>query len=202
MLTETPGEVTQLLRKWRGGDQQALNELIPLVYGELQRLAGQCLRGERPGHTMQTNTLVHEAYLQLIGAQQIEWHDRSHFFAIATRLMRRVLVGAARERHCQKRGGEFTRIAFDQAPLVSPAADAELLALNEALEHLEEFAPRKCRVVELRYFGGLSIEETAAALDIAEATVRSDWRAAKLWLLRELTRAEGGNDGSATPATD
>lgn len=182
----TSHDVTQLLLKWTQGDEAALEQLMPLVYEELRRMARQYLRRERAGHTMQTTTLVHEAYLRLIDAGRVRWQDRAHFFAIAARLMRRVLVDDARKRSFQKRGPELTRISLDQAMVLAPQRDAEVIALDEALQRLTRFAPRKCQVVELRFFGGLSIEETAAALDISTDTVKREWRTAKLWLLHEL----------------
>ncbi|MGE0126504.1 MAG: sigma-70 family RNA polymerase sigma factor [Blastocatellales bacterium] len=205
MSTQSPGEVTQLLLKWSGGDEQALDRLFQMVYAELQQLARQCLRRERDGHAVQTGTLVHEACLRLIGDDRpanIEWSDRKHFFGIAARLMRRVLVEEARRRGYGKRGADFTRVSFDEALLVSEQRDVELIALDEALERLEEFAPRKCRVVELRYFGGLTIEETAEAMGVTEDMVKRDWRTAKLWLLSELNGAGKSDDGQRTQETD
>lgn len=195
-------DVTHLLLEWRNGDEAALGRLMPLVYDELRRLARRCLRGERPGHTMQTTALVHEAYLRLIDANQVPWHDRGHFFAIAGQLMRRVLVDEARRRQFQKRGGNFTRILLDEVMILSPERDAELLALDEALERLGRFAPRKCRVVELRFFAGLSIKEAADALDLSTDIVKREWRTAKLWLLHELGGAEEGGNGSAAMGPD
>jgi RNA polymerase sigma factor (TIGR02999 family) len=191
----TSHEVTQLLLKWTQGDEAALEQLIPLVYEELRRMARQYLRRERAGHTMQTTTLVHEAYLRLIDAGQVRWQDRAHFFAIAARLMRRVLVDDARKRSFLKRGPELVRISLDQAMVVEPQRDLEVIALDEALQRLTHFAPRKGQVVELRFFGGLSIEETAAALEISTDTVKREWRTAKLWLLHELS-----NESQATSA--
>lgn len=182
-----PQDVTKLLLEWRNGDESALERLIPLVYEELRRLARRCLRHEPAGQTMQTNTLVHEAYLRLVDARRIAWHDRAHFFAVAARLMRRVLVDEARKRHFQKRGGNLTRFSLDEAMTVSASRDAELMAVDEALERLSQFSPRKCQVVELRFFSGLSIKETAAALDVSTDTVKREWRTAKLWLLHEMT---------------
>lgn len=192
MSEQSPGEVTRLLRMWSGGDEQALDQLIPLVYAELQRLARQCLRRERGDNTVHTGTLVQEACLRLIGAGRVDWNDSRHFFAIAARVMRRVLVEEARRRGSKKRGADFTRVSFDQALLVSDQRDMELIALDDALEWLEEFAPRKCRVVELRYFGGLTIEETAEAMGATGDMVKRDWRTAKLWLLRELSNGKAG----------
>lgn len=185
--TKSPHDVTQLLLKWTQGDEAALEQLMPLVYGELRRMARQCLRRERAGHTMQTTTLVHEAYLRLIDADRVAWQDRAHFFAIAARLMRRVLVDDARKRNYQKRGAGLTRISLDEAMVLAPERNAEVIALDEALDRLTQFAPRKCHVVELRFFAGLSIEETAAALRVSTDTVKREWRTAKLWLLHELT---------------
>ena len=149
-------------------------------------MARNYLRRERAGHTMQTTTLVHEAYLRLIDAGRVRWQDRAHFFAIAAQLMRRVLVDDARKRNFKKRGPEFTRISLDEAMVWAPERDAEIIALDEALQRLTEFAPRKCQVVELRFFGGLSVAETAAALNISTDAVKREWRTAKLWLLHAL----------------
>lgn len=198
MNVQAPEDVTQLLLEWRDGDASALDQLMPLVYDELRRLARRCLRGERAGHTMQTTTLVHEAYLRLIDARRVAWHDRAHFFAIAAQLMRRVLVDEARRRHFQKRGGKLTRISLCEEMLVSPERAAELVALDEALDRLAAFAPRKSRVIELRFFGGLSIQQTAAALNVSTDIVKREWRTAKLWLLRELGSAERASDESCT----
>jgi RNA polymerase sigma factor (TIGR02999 family) len=198
MNIQAPEEVTQLLLDWRDGDASALEQLLPLVYDELRRLARQCLRRERAGHTMQTTTLVHEAYLRLIDARRVAWHDRAHFFAIAAQLMRRVLVDEARRRHFQKRGGKLIRLSLTEAMPISPERDAELVALDEALDRLAALAPRKCRVVELRFFGGLSIEQTAAALNVSTDIVKREWRTAKLWLLHELSSAERASDGPCT----
>jgi RNA polymerase sigma factor (TIGR02999 family) len=184
---KSPEDVTALLLKWRQGDETALDQLLPLVYEELRRMARQYLRRERTGHTMQTTTLVHEAYLRLVDADRVPWQDRAHFFAIAARLMRRVLVDDARKRNYQKRGAGLTRISLDDAMVLAPEHQAEVIALDEALERLAQFAPRKCQVVELRFFAGLSNEETAAALGISTDTVKREWRTAKLWLLHELT---------------
>ena len=151
---------------------------------------------------MQTTTLVHEAYLRLIDASRVPWQDRAHFFAIAAQLMRRVLVDEARKRQFQKRGGNFTRILLDEAMIVSPERDAELLALDQALDKLARFAPRKCQVVELRFFAGLSIREAAEALDISTDIVKREWRTAKLWLLHELGGAEEDSNGSAAMGPD
>ena len=181
------GDITQLLLQWRGGDESALDRLMPLVYEELRRLARHCMRRERAGHTLQTTALVNEAYLRMVKSSQVEWHDRAHFFAIAAQLMRRVLVDEARKRHYQKRGGEFTRIELDETVLAADQREFDLLALDEALDRLAEFAPRKCRVVEMRFFGGLSINETGTVLGVSTDIVKREWRTAKLWLLHELS---------------
>jgi RNA polymerase sigma-70 factor, ECF subfamily len=198
----THGEVTELLRQWQGGDRQALERLLPIVYGELQRLARHYLHREYRGPAIQTGTLVQEACLRLLGADRVQWNGSRHFFAVAAKLMRRVLVDEARRRGYRKRGAEFTRVTLDDGLLVSAQADAELIALHEALERLEEVWPRKCRVVELRYFAGLTIEETAEALEISADIVKREWRTAKLWLLRELGGAEAASHESATQAAD
>jgi RNA polymerase sigma factor (TIGR02999 family) len=202
MSIGAPQDVTLLLLEWRSGDASALDRLIPLVYDELRRLARQCLRREHAGHTMQTTTLVHEAYLRLIDASKIPWHDRAHFFAIAAKLMRRVLVDDARKRRVRKRGGESTRISLDEAMVVSRERDAELMALDEALDGLARFSPRKCQVVELRFFAGLNIDETAAALGVSSDIVKREWRTAKLWLKRSLSSGEDDGDGSDTMGPD
>lgn len=188
--------VTELLHKWHDGDGQALDELIGLVYAELQHLAWQCLRGERAGHSVHTGTLVHEAYLKLAGCHRLEWNDRGHFFAIAGRVMRRVLVEEARRRNSLKRGEGGTALLLDEGMIVSHERDAELIALDEALERLARRFKRKAQVIELRYFVGLTIEETAEALGVKADTVKREWRTGKLWLQRELGGAEAGNGSS------
>lgn len=183
------GNITQLLLQWRRGDQSALDELMPLVYEELRRLARQCMRGEHAGHTLQTTALVNEAYLRLVNSSRVQWQDRAHFFAIASQLMRRVLVDEARKRNNLKRGGEYTRVTIDQVELSSQPRDLDLLALDRALDGLAQFAPRKSKVVELRFFGGLSIEETALVMGISADIVKREWRTAKLWLFQELSES-------------
>ncbi len=183
-------KVTQLLHDWRNGDQQAMDRLLPLVYEELRRLAGHYLRGERQGHTLQTSALVHEAYLMLVAQDNIDWQNRSHFFGVAAQAMRRVLVDYARSRNYHKRGGKAQHVALDEAANLAEERAAEVVALDEALQSLAQIDPRKSRVVELRYFGGLSVEETAEVLDIAPVTVMRDWSTAKAWLLREMSRDE------------
>jgi RNA polymerase sigma factor (TIGR02999 family) len=182
----SPHEVTRLLLAWSDGDQTALNQLIPLVYGELRRLAKNHLRRERAGQSLQTTALIHEAYLRLIDASQVRLENRRHFFAAASRLMRQALTDLARERHSRKRGGAAVQISLDDAMVISRQRDVELLALDEALTALAEFDARKCQVVELRFFGGFSVEETAEALNVSVETVHRDWRLAKAWLVRSL----------------
>jgi RNA polymerase sigma factor (TIGR02999 family) len=178
--------VTQLLRAWTGGSDQALEALLPLVEGELRRLARGYLAGERKDHTLQTTALVNEAFVRLVDARSIPWQGRAHFLGIAARLMRRVLVDHARTRGYRKRGGDLQRVSLDEAMVVSRDLDVNLLALDRALDRLAEADPRKVRVIEMRFFGGLTVEETAEALQVSTDTVKRDWRLAKLWLLRDL----------------
>jgi RNA polymerase sigma-70 factor (ECF subfamily) len=188
-MADTPDpDVTALLASWTEGDEDALNRLLPLVEQELRRLARQQMRSERPGHLLQATALVNEAYLRLVDIEHMRWQNRAHFFAVAARLMRRILVDAARSRQYRKRGGGARHVAFDEALIVSPEAPEQLVALDDALEALAAVAARKSRVVELRYFGGLSVEETAEVLKITPETVMRDWKFAKTWLLRELSR--------------
>ncbi len=187
MSTPASHEVTHLLRAWSEGDQAALERLIPLVHAELHLLAKRYMRHEHAGHTLQTTALIHEAYLRLIDARQVRWENRAHFFAISARLMRQVLVDFARQRGYQKRGGASRRVSLDEALVVSQVRDEDLVALDEALSALAEIDERKSRVVELRFFGGLTEEETAEALKVSPKTVRRDWRLAKSWLRRWLS---------------
>jgi RNA polymerase sigma factor (TIGR02999 family) len=180
--------VTRLLLAWGGGDQTAFEQLIPIVHDELRRLARGQMRNERPGHTLQPTALVHEAYLRLVDVRNIPWKDRSHFFAIAARSMRQILVEFARSRQFQKRGGGAEILTLDPE-LAGLERGKDLVALDDALQHLATFDPRKAQIVELRFFGGLNIDETADALDVSPKTVARDWKLAKVWLLRELTRA-------------
>jgi len=186
MSTAASSEVTQLLLAWNNGDHSAFDRLIPLVHSELHRLARRYMRDERAGHVLQTTALVNEAYLRLIDARRAGWQDRAHFFGIAARLMRRILVDFARERNYQKRSGGTCRVALEEAVAVSSKAYAEVVALDEALAALAEVDQRKSRVVEMRFFGGLTEREIAAALAVSPETVRRDWRLAKSWLLRWL----------------
>jgi RNA polymerase sigma factor (TIGR02999 family) len=181
--------VTDLLRAWSDGDDGALEQLMPLVEAELRRLARACMRQERRGHTLQATAVVNEAFIRLTGARQVRWQDRAHFLGISARLMRRVLVDHARARGYRKRGGGVQRVTLNDGLVASPEPALDVIALDRALEALAAFDMRKSRVIELRFFGGLSVEETAEVLHVSSDTVKRDWRLAKLWLLREL---EGG----------
>jgi RNA polymerase sigma-70 factor (ECF subfamily) len=178
--------VTQLLKAWSDGDDRALDALLPLVEGELRRLARGYMGRERRDHTLQTTALVNEAFVRLVDAREIRWHDRAHFLGITARLMRRVLVDHARARDYQKRGGGAASVPFTEGMAVTPPLDVDVVALDCALDALSAVDPRKGRVVEMRFFGGLSVEETAEALQVSTDTVKRDWRFAKLWLLHEL----------------
>ncbi len=181
--------VTQLLKEWSEGKAEVLDKLMPLVYEELRRQASRHLRKERPNHTLQTTALIHEAYLKLIDQKSVEWQNRSHFFAIASVAMRRILVDHARERHRAKRGGAAENLPLDDAlQISSEEKSVDLLALDDALNRLAVFDPRQAKVVELRYFSGLSIDETAEILGVSNATVRLDWNLAKAWLKQEITK--------------
>ena len=190
MAAIAPREITQLLLAWSNGDANALDKLAPLVYAELHRLAQHYMAGERVGHTLQATALVNEAYLRLVDSSRVQWQNRAHFFAISAQLMRRILVDFARSRGYHKRGGNARRISLDDAPPVTDERSADLVALDEAMNSLAAFDARKSRVVELRYFGGLSVEETAEVLNLSPETVMRDWRLAKVWLQRELSRTE------------
>jgi RNA polymerase sigma factor (TIGR02999 family) len=191
-LLADPDRITVLLRQWQAGDLPALERLIPLVHAELRHLARIHTRGEGPHCTLQPMALVNEVYLRLAALQAMSWRDRVHFFAVSSRLMRRVLVDAARARHAGKRGGRFVRVTFDEVRAANGRQEVapDVLALDEALTALAGIQTRKAKVVELRFFGGLSVEETAQVLDVSAETVARDWRTAKLWLRRELTRRE------------
>ncbi len=181
-------QITKLLHAWGEGDATALEQVLPLVYDELHRLASAYLRGERPGHTLQTTALINEAYVRLAAWKNVEWKNRAHFVGIAAQMMRRVLVDFARARHYAKRGGEVQQVALDESKLAAPSREAELLALDDALNTLAEMDARKCLLVELRYFGGLSVEETADVMQLSSRTVLREWQAARAWLYRELKR--------------
>ena len=189
MPKSSPKEITQLLLAWSHGEQAALDQLIPLVHDELRRIAKRYMRREQPGQTMQTTALVDEAYLRLIDSSRVHWQNRAHFFAIAAQLMRRILVDFARSRHNLKRGGRAEQVSLDEALVISPERGADIVALDDALKALASLDARQSQVVELRFFGGLSINETAEALKVSEGTVRRDWSLAKAWLHRELSRA-------------
>jgi RNA polymerase sigma factor (TIGR02999 family) len=187
MTTDSPKEVSQLLLAWSDGDQAALDKLVPLVYEELHRLAHRYISRERAGNTLQTTALAHEAYLRLVDAQGVQWENRAHFFAVAAKTMRRILVDLARARRNLKRGGEIQQVSLDGVLLASPERGADMVALDEALVRLAALNPRQSQVVELRYFGGLTEEEVGEVIKISPRTVRSDWRRAKAWLYRELS---------------
>jgi len=180
--------ILQLLRAWGDGDRAALDQLTPLVYSELHSMAHRYMRRQRSGQTLQTSALVNEAYLRLMNVDGVHWKDRTHFFAVSAQLMRRILVDAARAHLADKRGGGFAHVYLDESRDASPQRSEDLIALDDALKALEEMDPRKARVVELRFFSGLSMEETAEALKISVPTAKRDWKLAKAWLTRELAR--------------
>jgi RNA polymerase sigma factor (TIGR02999 family) len=179
-------DVTRLLARWQEGDEAALEQLVPIVHEELRRLARRQMAGERPGHTLQPTALVNEAYLRLVNLKQIQWQNRAHFFAMGARLMRRILVDFARSRGYQKRGGGAKQVSFTQALEVAEDQPTDVVALDDALEALADVDERKSRVVELSFFGGLSVEETAEVLNVSRETIKRDWTFAKMWLLRHL----------------
>jgi RNA polymerase sigma factor (TIGR02999 family) len=179
-------ETTQLLRAWANGDQGALEQLTPRVYDELRRIAGHFMKDERSGRTIQTTALVHEAYLKLIDVTNVDWQHRAHFFAISAQIMRRILLDRARRRVAAKRGGATPRVTLDEVPDIGSGRARELIALDDALNALANVDPRKARVIELRFFAGLSVEETAEVLKVSSDTVNRDWRLARAWLLAEL----------------
>ena len=185
--TPPPARVTALLQAWSDGDQAALQDLLPLVEGELHRLARRYMRGERPGHTLQPTALVNEAYLRLVGVSRIRWQNRGHFLAVAARAMRHILVDLARARGYQKRGGGVAAVPLDGLDVAGATPGPDVVALHDALEALAQFDARKSQVVELRYFGGLTVEETAEVLGVSPETVMRDWKFAKAWLLRQLS---------------
>jgi len=186
-MTPAPHELTRLLQDWSSGDQSALEQLMPLVQDELRRLAHQHMRREGPGHILQTSALINEAYLRLVDQPQIQWQNRAHFFGIAARLMRRVLVGEARKRDASKRGGSFIQVPLDEANAVAQEEAANVVALDDALKMLQQIDARQSDIVELRFFGGLSIEETANVLKVSPGTVMRDWTFARAWLRNEMT---------------
>jgi RNA polymerase sigma-70 factor (ECF subfamily) len=181
-------ETTQLLRAWAQGDQAALKQLTPRVYDEMRRIAGHFMQNERQGRTLQTTALVHEAYLRLIDVTNVDWQHRAHFFAISATMMRHILLDRARNRGAHKRGGKLPRVNLEDIPDIGSARARELIALDDALNALAEIDPRRARVIELRFFGGLSVEETAEVLKVSPDTVMRDWRLARAWLLAEMSR--------------
>jgi RNA polymerase sigma factor (TIGR02999 family) len=187
-------EVTRLLKAWSGGDEEALEKLAPLVYRQLHKIARCYMAGERSGHTLQTTALVNEAYLRLVDCGKVNWQDRAHFFAVSAQLMRRILIDFARSRGYLKRGGAVAHISLDETPSLCNEPDVNLVALDDALKALSAVDERKSKVVELKFFGGLNVEETAEVLGISSDTVIRDWRLAKLWLLRELSRESANHE--------
>jgi len=193
-MSVSPVDVTRLLRAWSDGNEEALRTLTPLVYQQLHSAARRYMAGERPGHTLQTTALIHETYLRLVDVRQVKWQSRAHFFAICAQLMRRILIEFARARGSQKRRGDAPHVDLDEALIVSSEPDIDLVALDEALKRLEHVDERQSRVVELRFFGGLDVKETAEVLKVSVDTVMRDWKLAKVWLFRELCR--GTRDGA------
>lgn len=187
-MTSTPKEITQLLIAWNQGDQRARDELMPLIYNELRRLARGHLRRERANHTLQPTALVHEAFLRLIDQSKVNWQNRAHFFGAAARLMRQILINHAEARRATKRGGEAERISLNDVDHFAVEQDLDLIALDEALKNLERIDPPQSRIVELRYFSGLTIEEIAEVMGVSPATVKREWSTARAWLRRELSR--------------
>jgi RNA polymerase sigma factor (TIGR02999 family) len=181
-------EVTVLLQAWGRGDEEALGKLMPLVYDHLHAAARRYMRGERPGHTLQTTALIHETYVRLVDVRRMEWQNRAQFFAICAQLMRRILIDFARSRNYQKRGGMVPHVNFDEQLMLTSQPDSNLLAVDDALRRLALVDDRKSRVVELRFFGGLSVKETAEVLKVSTDTVMRDWKFAKVWLLRDLSK--------------
>ena len=179
-------EVTQLLIRLTDGDRAVLDELLPLIYGELRRVAAGYQRRESPGHTLQPKALINEAYLRLVDQQDVEWQDRGHFFAVATRVMRHILIDHARGRTRSKRGGGASHVPLDDMEALAPGRAAEIIALDEALQTLATLHPRKCQIVELRFFGGLTVEETAEVLGLSAITIKREWRSAKAWLHTQI----------------
>ena len=184
-------DITELLAAWGGGDQAAFERLVPLVYGELKRIARRHMNRESEGRVLQTTASVHEAYVKLVSQKGAKWQDRAHFYAVSSQQMRRILVDAARSRMRQKRGSGAVVVSLDDVPTLSMSRAAEFVALDDALTELARLDPRRSRVVEMRYFGGMSVEETALALNTSPDTIARDWKAAKAWLYLELNRAEG-----------
>jgi len=191
MAVPSSHQVTLMLQAWSEGDQTALEKLAPVVEGELRRLARHYLAQERPGHTLQTTALINEAWLRLIDWKQVRWQNRAHFFGVSARLMRYILVGFARARKLQKRGGTARRVSLEEAATVSADRSDDLLAVEDALQALAKYDARKCQIVELRFFGGLSVEEAAEVMKLAPITIMREWKKAKAWLYRELAAEKG-----------
>lgn len=194
MNTPPPNEITERLIAWGAGDKAALDQLLPTVYQELRRIAGNYLRRENPGHTLQPTALVHEAWLRLIDQTRVNWRNRAQFFGVAAQLMRRILVDHAKTKHREKRGGDAIKFSLDDVINLSQERAADLLALDDALDGLARIDGRKSRVVELRYFGGFSVEETAQILDVSPETVMRDWKMAKAWLYQQIRRETSDDD--------
>ena len=194
MAAASPQDLTQLLVAWSNGEKDALNQLIPLVYSELHRLAHRYMARENRGHPLQSTALVHEAYQRLVNLRDMNWQNRAHFFAVSAQVMRRILVDYARSRRYTKRGGDWRQVPLNEAMAVFPSRQTDIVALDDALRSLADIDPRKARVVEMRFFGGLSIKEAAEVLDVSPETVLRDWRLAKVWLLRELSEGSGNED--------
>jgi len=188
MAMPSTHEVTELLRAWTSGDERARDDLVPLVYAQLHRAAQRCMAGERAGHALQATALVNEVYLKLVDCERVRWQDRAHFFAVSSQLMRRILIDFARSRGSLKRGADMPQVSLDDAPSLCNEPDVSLVALDDALNALAVFDERKSKVVELKFFGGLSVEETAEVLKVSVETVVRDWRLARIWLLRELSQ--------------
>lgn len=186
MTTHSTQEITGLLHAWGRGDEEALAKLVPLVYRELRQAARRYMAGESPGHLLQTTALVHETYLRLVGVRKVSWQNRAHFLAICAQLMRRILTDFARSRRYKKRSGKVNRVGFSEALLIAPQSDTDFAALDAAMKKLAAVDERKSRVVEMRFFGGLSVQESAEVLKVSQDTVMRDWKIAKVWLLREL----------------
>ena len=196
MTASSSDTVTQLLRAWRQGDAAALDRLVPVVYQKLRRLARHHMAGQRPGHTLQATALVNDAYMRLVDCEQVNWKDRAHFFAISAQMMRRVLVEFARSRQYQKRGAGARKTSLDEGVIASPQRGQDLVALDDALQALAAEYPRQAQVVELRFFGGLNVEETAEVLHVSAITVMRDWQLAKVWLARELKKRDSNAGGT------
>lgn len=189
-MSVQPGTISKLLVDWRDGDKTALDRLVPLVYRELRRLAGYYMRRQRADHTLQTSALINEAYLRLIDHKNMRWENRAHFYAVAAQAMRRILADHARSRGYTKRGGGALKVSFDEAVIGAGERAAELIALDDALKNLIAIDPRKAQIVELRYFGGLSVDETAEVVGVSPVTVMREWRSAKGWLLKAISKGE------------